>query len=590
VYKINTEYRGTILKSDKRHTNTKSLPDFVYRCAYAAVLFSAAFGTATSASAQAVPPDVTGIVHDQTNRAAESQAAARNARRAAPAEIMPNSATALGPFPAETPCWTMREIAVEGADRSALRWIAPFAARFEDRCMASKGVRYVLDAIQGELINRGLVGTRALVPEQDLSKGILHIRIVAGVISAIRTPTARAGREWSLAAPSGAHAGELFQLHAVEQGVQQIQRIPGRQAHLTLDPASKAGEAVADLSLTEAPMAAVNLAANNFSGRTVGGWQGSVTLTGQDVLGLNELVSINYNSRLRSPSLPADTEGNYATFSIPLGWWTFGVTASTSRYQQQVLGSVANFESLGTQQGVSAWAQVSILRDQNSQTSFQLQMQRRWNRSYIDRTEIGLQHQDLTDIQAALIDSHNFGTAEFDTEISYRQGLPTILGAQEDQPGRTSQLPTSRYKLAVLDLAGRVPLQSRILSGYRIEARGQYAFNQPYGPDLFAVGGVYSVRGYDSDTAILGKSGWYVRQELTSAPMLDNLVQSFAFLDLGQASASDTLLGGAGLGLRASWRGFSLMGFGAHALSHSPAGHTSCCRLGVGLSYGISLF
>ncbi len=216
-------------------------------------------------------------------------------------------------------------------------------------------------------------------------------------------------------------------------------------------------------------------------------------------------------------------------------------------------------------------------------------MQRRWNRSYIDRTEIGLQHQDLTDIQAAILDTRNFGSAEFDTEVSYRQGLPTILGAQEDQLGRTSELPTARYKLAVLDLAGRVPLQSLLLSGYRIEARGQYGFNQPYGPDLFAVGGTYSVRGYDPDTAILGKSGWYTRQELTSAPFFGNSVQSFVFLDLGQASASNELLGGLGLGFRASWHGFNLMGFAADALSRPATGRTSCCRIGVSLSYGFTV-
>jgi hemolysin activation/secretion protein len=47
------------------------------------------------------------------------------------------------------------------------------------------------------------------------------------------------------------------------------------------------------------------------------------------------------------------------------------------------------------------------------------------------------------------------------------------------------------------------------------------------------------VRGYDPDGALLGKSGWYARQELTGAPMFGNSVQSFAFLDLGQAGASN---------------------------------------------------
>jgi hemolysin activation/secretion protein len=588
VYKISISYCRTIRRYEAAHTFGKRFAARKYICICAIAILANISGLASPAFAQALTPDVAGIIHDQANRAAESQAAARNAHRAGPIEIVSNSQAALGPFPHETPCWTIREIAVDGANRSELQWITLFVRRFERRCMATKGVRYVLNSLQGALINRGLVGTRPLVPEQDLSRGVLHIRIEAGIISAIRAPNDRAAREWSLAAPHGAHAGELFQLHAVEQGVQQIQRIQGRQAHLTLDPASTAGEAVANLTLTEVPLVAVTLAANNFSGKTVGGWQGSATMTAQDVLGLNEFLTLNYNSRIRSPDVPAGTEGDYATFSIPLGWWTVGATGSTSRYQQQIRGSVATFESLGTQRGISVWAQASVHRDQASQTSLQLQVQRRWNRSYIDRTEIGLQHQDLADIQAAILDARNFGNAEVDTEISYRQGLPTILGAQKDEPGRTSDLPTARYKLAVLDLAGRVPLDGSLLSGYRLEARGQYAFNQPYGPDLFAVGGVYSVRGYDPDAALLGKSGWYARQELTGAPMFGNSVQSFVFLDLGQAGASNKLLGGLGIGLRASWQGFNLMGFAADALSRTSASQTSCCRLGVSLSYGFT--
>jgi hemolysin activation/secretion protein len=540
---------------------------------------------ASSAFGQAVTPDIDGIVHNQANRAAESQNADRARRQAAPLQILPNSKAALGPFPAESPCWIMREIVVDGALHKELNWILPLARSYEDHCMATQGVRYVLNFLQGELINRGFVGTRILLPQQDLSKGTLRLQVVEGIISAVRVPNDRVAREWALAAPEGSQAGDLFQLRAVEQGVEQIQRIPGRQAHVALDPASAPGETVANLSLSESPLISASLAANDFSGTTVGAWQGSGTLTAQGILGVNELISLNYNSRIHSPDVPADTEGNYASLTIPFGWWTFGVTGMQSRYQQEVLGTVASFTSLGTQKGIAVWAQVSVDRDQNSHTQVQLQLQRRWNRSYIDYVEIGLQHQDLTDLQVSIMDTRTVGGNEFDTELSYRQGLPTILGAQQDELGRTSDLPTSRYKIAVLDLAGRVPLQSTVLAGYRIEARAQYGFNQPYGPDHFAVGGAYSIRGHDPDSAILGKSGWYVRQELATLPFLGDNVQPFPFLDLGQASASNRLLAGAGLGLRTRWHGFDLLGFAADALSRQSGGRTRCCLMGLSLTY-----
>jgi hypothetical protein len=60
------------------------------------------------------------------------------------------------------------------------------------------------------------------------------------------------------------------------------------------------------------------------------------------------------------------------------------------------------------------------------------------------------------------------------------------------------------------------------------------------------------------------------------------------FLDLGQAGGAGRLRASAGPGLRASWKGFDLMGFAADALSRPAGGRTRCCLMGFSLTYTLT--
>jgi hemolysin activation/secretion protein len=519
-----------------------------------------------------------GIARDQARQAAAAQAADRAARENAPtARLNAGGAGALGPFPTETPCFPIKSAVVEGQLPRRLRWVGRRLARFEGRCVGHAGLNYILKSLEADFVARGLVTTRAGLPQQDLASGVLKVVVVPGIVAGVRGGTPKDRRAWWMASPL--HKGDLVSLRAMEQGLEQERRVPGAQVAVDLAPGERPGDTLFELKAKSAPPITASVSFNNLAGAALNNWQGSGQFGLNDVLGLNEMLSAWYNSRVSNPAIPADSISSGGGLNIPFGWWTFGVTGSESHYRQEVIGQVQDFESSNTLTTIAATAEAVVHRDQTSRTSLQLQVQRRWGRSYIDGVEIALQHQDLTDLQIALLDRRDVGHTHIESQLAFRQGVG-LFGAQNDQPGQPDDLPSARYGIATVDVAATTQI-SPVLN-YRGTVRGQFADRTLFGPDQFSTGGPYTVRGYSSDKAILGRSGFYFRQELDWRAQA--WVSPYALLDIGKVYGNAATPVGAGLGLRANFKGASLDAYAAAPLTERATSRKT--QIGLTMGYG----
>ncbi|MCW2351802.1 ShlB/FhaC/HecB family hemolysin secretion/activation protein [Sphingobium sp. B12D2B] len=358
-------------------------------------------------------------------------------------------------------------------------------------------------------------------------------------------------RSWRHAFPQG--EGDLLSLRAMEQGLDQMRRVPGREVKVDIAPGDQPGESFLDVAVKDVRPVSLTLSGNNLAGPTVGRWQGSAQLSTLNLLGLSEIATVSINSRLQSPSLPADSRSTGASFTIPFGWWTLGVSANRSDYAQRVIGEVKDFQTDGRLDTVSAWVERVIHRDRTSKTSLRLSVQRRRGRSFIDGIEIGLQRQDLTDLEFALVDRHRIGRVQIDTQLSHRRGMPW-LGAQAETDDRPASLPTARYRITTADVSLNAPLGPVL--AYRGAFHGQWSDRPLYGSDQISVGGPFTVRGFDSDQALIGRAGWYLRQELTAR--LGDHLQPYVLADTGHVRGTHLTPIGVGMGLRAQAFGASL--------------------------------
>ncbi|MBD1551822.1 ShlB/FhaC/HecB family hemolysin secretion/activation protein [Pseudomonas sp. C2L11] len=144
-------------------------------------------------------------------------------------------------LPASPRCFVIHEVALEGATRLSpadqRRLVEPYVGQ----CLGVAELNGLLTTITDLDISRGLVTSRAYLPQQGLASGRLVVRIVEGRLEGL-VPGQGSGltaRELAMAFPGA--PGDLLNLRAVEQMVDQLNRLLSNQVKMDLVPGEHVG-------------------------------------------------------------------------------------------------------------------------------------------------------------------------------------------------------------------------------------------------------------------------------------------------------------------------------------------------------------
>jgi hemolysin activation/secretion protein len=113
---------------------------------------------------------------------------------------------------------------------------APNANGESGRCLGAKGINVVMARVQNAIIERGFVTTRVVAQPQDLRSGVFVMTVVPGSVRAVRLtpdsdPRARTGNAVAV------EAGQLLNLRDIEQGLENLKRLPSAEADIQIEPA-----------------------------------------------------------------------------------------------------------------------------------------------------------------------------------------------------------------------------------------------------------------------------------------------------------------------------------------------------------------
>jgi hemolysin activation/secretion protein len=140
-------------------------------------------------------------------------------------------------FPEETPCFPIREVAWQDPQPPA--WLRELGMAAQGHCIGSRGVQALQKYLLSELVDRGQVSSRVLVPEQSLTTGTLTLRYIAGTIGRIRNDGMPGW--WRMALPSG--PGNEVDQRDLDQAMENIRRLVGQSdASIDLVPGAQPGE------------------------------------------------------------------------------------------------------------------------------------------------------------------------------------------------------------------------------------------------------------------------------------------------------------------------------------------------------------
>lgn len=469
-------------------------------------------------------------------------------------------------LPIETLCFLIERVELKNSSGVSLPefdWVleqltALDAPVFIGQCIGAQGVAWFIERTQKLLLDRGFVTSRVLTTQQDMSQGTLVLTLIPGRIHAIRLAEPVDPRvNLNNALPM--QTGDILNLRDIEQALENLKRVPTAEADIQIEPAQGEGVQLGDSDLIVTyrqpfPLR-LSVSADDSGTQATGKYQGSITVSYDNALTLNDLFYVtNTNGMGGGDSGPRGTHANTIHYSLPIGYWTLGATSSASSYYQTVAGLNQSYVYRGTSENNEIKLNRLLMRDGTQKLNLAVRAFQRKSNNYIDDTEVNVQRRVVGGWDGTLNHKAFIQNATLESNLTYKRGTGAF--GSIPAPEEAFNNGTSRFELITADVNLSLPFK---VDDQRIRYNGSWRTQRNKTPltpqDRFAIGGRYTVRGYDGESVLSAERGWFWRNDLSFA-LGDSGQEFYAGLDTGQVGGPSsellvaTRLTGAVLGLR----------------------------------------
>lgn len=426
----------------------------------------------------------------------------------------------------------------------------------ENQTYTLASINQLVDALNRDILEAGYVTSRVILPSQNIQAGTLRLLVETGYVGQIGYGPGSAHIPWKNAFPI--RKGKLLNIRKLEQGLEQMKRVSSQDVTMELKPGieSHTTDVVLQIKRTDKPIHAL-ISLDNSGLKDTGTLQWNFNVSADQVFRANDTLSFGFNKDGAQEGYEKGTRGHSVSYVIPSGNDTFSFQYYRYTYHQTVPSIPFIFLSSSvTKQERLNWNHV-FYRDKQVKRSWNVGVQRRTSHSFINDQEVAVQAMNTTDLLVGFDERRYIKNNTLYTSLSYKRGMGWF-GAQEDYAHGNRDIPTTRYHQLLLDVDYVQPRTwghrpARLLTSFH----GQWTLggDRLYNRDMVSLGNRYTVQGFDGENTLLGESGWYVRQEASSAiPQLHSEV--YIQLDMGAVygPSTDILTGrcimGAALGLR----------------------------------------
>jgi len=415
-------------------------------------------------------------------------------------------------FEKETPCFRIDKVELSG-QQALPHWLPlqRLARQGEGHCLGGKGINQLMSVLQNRLIDHGYVTSRVLAPNQDLTRGTLSLVILPGYVRDVKR-SADSNRWLTLYTAFPAHAGNLLDLRDIEQGLENLQRLPTVQASMEVAPGEQPGESDIVVQWQQRKMWRLGASLDDSGSIATGRYQGGATLSVDNPFSLSDLFYISGTRSLKTGS-DKGSKNITAHYSVPFGYWMLGATTSDYDYHQTVAGLNQDYLYSGKRKNLSVQLSRVLHRSGTQKTSVSWDVLTSESRNYVEDTEVEVQHRKTSAWRLGLSHRHYIGQSTLDAGISYQRGtrwfgaIPAPEEYSGDVPGKS--------KIVTLNAGLDIPFE---LAGesfrYNVQYQRQMS-SRPLTPqDEFSIGGRWTVRGFDGERNLSASRGWYVRNDL----------------------------------------------------------------------------
>ena len=474
---------------------------------------------------------------------------------------------------AESPCFPIHTVTLTGDAAGRFQFALKKALKetgFQSgQCLGAQGINRMMVAAQNAVIGHGYTTTRILAAPQDLNSGTLELTVLPGKVRSVRTDTShndqtRAARIAAFQNEIPLKGGDILNLRRIEQGLENLKRVPTAEADIQIVPADAPDESDIVVAWRQRLLPyRLSLGVDDSGSKTTGKYQGSLTFSADNPFGLSDLFYLSYGRHLGHTDAHTDSEGkktaggtqSYAFhYSVPAGNWLWSWNHNYYRYHQAVAGINEVYDYNGKSRGSDIGFTRLLYRDARRKSHIGFKLWQKENQSFIDDAEVEVQRRKTAGWQLSLKHKEYIGRSTLDIGLAYKRG--TGMADAIAAPEEVFDEGTSRMKVITADISYNHPFQiGRQHFVYDTALHAQWN-KTPLTPlDKIAIGGRYTVRGFDGESSLSAERGWYWRNEV--AWSFKPAHQFYLALDGGHVSGDSAqyLLGQTLIGAAAGLRG-----------------------------------
>ena len=452
----------------------------------------------------------------------------------------------------------IKQIQLDGVPKE-LSFLSKIARKHEQKHVTVSDITNIRNAFQRKLLDKGYVTSQVYIPEQNLNAGTLQFMVMPGRVEDIRYSASSAHGPWRTA--FSVRPGDILNIRDVEQGLEQMKRVSSQSVTMQLLPGTSVGTSIIELTIKQDKPVHGSISFDNSGLESTGVYQGSFTSSFDQVFRANDTFTMSLSGDLSGSGSIKGTRAASLNYVIPHGKDTFSVSFSKSRYHQTIQSNPYDFTYSGKSTTMKAkWNHVWS-RTQREKRAFDISISTRHNHRFINDMEIPVQALRTTSMEFGVSNRKYIGNATLYSRLGFQWGIGA-LGAQPEHKASVAMGgPTSRYHMWLVDVDYRKPfIMGHRPASFTSSFHGQWVQGgkRVYSVDTINIGNRYSIYGFDGEYTLMGDSGWYVRNEVSSViPRLNTEV--YLGLDVGAVygKSTESLVGktiaGTALGVRGNY-------------------------------------
>ena len=452
----------------------------------------------------------------------------------------------------------IKQIQLDGVPKE-LSFLNKIARKHEQKHVTVSDITNIRNAFQRKLLDKGYVTSQVYIPEQNLNAGTLQFMVMPGRVEDIRYSASSAHGPWRTA--FSVRPGDILNIRDVEQGLEQMKRVSSQSVTMQLLPGTSVGTSIIELTIKQDKPVHGSISFDNSGLESTGVYQGSFTSSFDQVFRANDTFTMSLSGDLSGSGSIKGTRAASLNYVIPHGKDTFSVSFSKSRYHQTIQSNPYDFTYSGKSTTMKAkWNHVWS-RTQREKRAFDISISTRHNHRFINDMEIPVQALRTTSMEFGVSNRKYIGNATLYSRLGFQWGIGA-LGAQPEHKASVAMGgPTSRYHMWLVDVDYRKPfIMGHRPASFTSSFHGQWVQGgkRVYSVDTINIGNRYSIYGFDGEYTLMGDSGWYVRNEVSSViPRLNTEV--YLGLDVGAVygKSTEALVGktiaGTALGVRGNY-------------------------------------